>query len=517
MNLTKSISKTNPELTQTGTLDFPSKSIPVFLSKPKKIDKSSSQIHFQDLRMNATQFEIETQSAPELTQRDTLDFPSKSIPEFLSKSKKIAKSSSQNHFQDPKMNATQFELDAAEQTGLPQTGTLGFLSGSTPEKKQAKKSKKKPAPVFLSVDDDDDKEYTEIHFQDPKMNATQIEIDDDIIVRPIKPKTKSKRKCQPLPLDEDFGVAMPSPEVSNDVQYLDIFETDDIREQFGDVDEEEDFIAVNQEISILPPRDEIPDIGDFDADDEEIEEIRRQRDEWDRKLAEKQSKKEKEAKEKQIANLREKQIDAIKKETDRLQSVLKYHQDIVIAHQHMIDEQLERLRQAENGELDEALFEKFTTVRRNTEANIKSAKASQGKPSQGKRKPPTKIERRSSVLFDDGDVFRHLATKNKKILSVAWCKYDKNRDEFRLSFISGSTNEDGWSEAEVADMIYVDDFEQEEDNYFKNLNQFIVYHNKANVPEKVQKETAWAGSVCLAKFQDGRTYFEDVGKIKPKA
>jgi hypothetical protein len=101
-----------------------------------------------------------------------------------------------------------------------------------------------------------------------------------------------------------------------------------------------------------------------------------------------------------------------------------------------------------------------------------------------KRKAPTKICRDSDKLFNDGEVLRHTATNGKTALNIIHCYYDKKEDKFELCSVSNNM----LNEVSVISKL---------GHSFKNLNQFIIYNNKQYAPEKVQKETAWNGSVKL--------------------
>ena len=114
-----------------------------------------------------------------------------------------------------------------------------------------------------------------------------------------------------------------------------------------------------------------------------------------------------------------------------------------------------------------------------------------------KRKAPTKLCRESNRLFRDGELIRHIATKkgDKQVLNTLFCYYDKNADKFILCDNKKKPmNFEGVGE-------------------IKNLNQFIIVNNKKYVPEKVQKETAWAGSVTI--YRENK--WVSVGKIEPIA
>jgi hypothetical protein len=114
-----------------------------------------------------------------------------------------------------------------------------------------------------------------------------------------------------------------------------------------------------------------------------------------------------------------------------------------------------------------------------------------------KRKAPTKLCRESNRLFRDGELIRHIATKkgDKNILNTLFCYYNKNADKFILC----DNNKKPMNFEGVGEI--------------KNLNQFIIVNNKKYVPEKVQKETAWAGSVTI--YRENK--WISVGKIEPIA
>ena len=114
-----------------------------------------------------------------------------------------------------------------------------------------------------------------------------------------------------------------------------------------------------------------------------------------------------------------------------------------------------------------------------------------------KRKAPTKLCRESNRLFRDGELIRHIATKkgDKQVLNTLFCYYNKNTDKFILC----DNNKKPMNFEGVGEI--------------KNLNQFIIVNNKKYVPEKVQKETAWAGSVTI--YRENK--WISVGKIEPIA
>lgn len=116
---------------------------------------------------------------------------------------------------------------------------------------------------------------------------------------------------------------------------------------------------------------------------------------------------------------------------------------------------------------------------------------------EGKRAPPTKKECRSSVLFEDEELFRHNATRGGVLLNTIYCYYESATDRFQLC------------DEESNPIIDGDDVVSENGITFGNLNQFIIYNNRQYVPEKVQRETAWAGSVCV--FRDE---WISVGKLQ---
>ena len=103
-----------------------------------------------------------------------------------------------------------------------------------------------------------------------------------------------------------------------------------------------------------------------------------------------------------------------------------------------------------------------------------------------KRATPKKICRDSDKLFNDGEVLKHTATKDKIALNHIYCYYDKTEDKFELCSV-------------VFNMLNEIVTTNKLGHTFKNLNQFIIYNNKQYAPEKVQKETAWNGSVKLCR------------------
>jgi len=103
-----------------------------------------------------------------------------------------------------------------------------------------------------------------------------------------------------------------------------------------------------------------------------------------------------------------------------------------------------------------------------------------------KRATPTKICRESDKLFECGDVLKHTATKDKTTLNIIYCYYDKDQDKFELCSVVFNMLNEIVSTSKLG-------------HSFKNLNQFIIYNNKQYAPEKVQKETAWNGSVKLCR------------------
>jgi hypothetical protein len=117
------------------------------------------------------------------------------------------------------------------------------------------------------------------------------------------------------------------------------------------------------------------------------------------------------------------------------------------------------------------------------------------KKTEGKRKTPTKKERRNAFLFKHNEVVRHNATNkgSNKVLNSLYAKYDAEKDEWILCDIKRTPL----------------DFEGV--GTAKNLNQFIIINNKKYVPEKVQKETAYSG--CVKVYRNNE--WISVGKIEP--
>lgn len=108
------------------------------------------------------------------------------------------------------------------------------------------------------------------------------------------------------------------------------------------------------------------------------------------------------------------------------------------------------------------------------------------------RAPPTKHVRESCLLFQDREVVEHIATeKNTRV------PLNRITAEFRLA-----TND--WR-------IISDEHNTIVGKVVYNLNQFIIANNEIYVPEKVQKETAWAGSVKVNRDN----VWISVGKISP--
>jgi len=149
-----------------------------------------------------------------------------------------------------------------------------------------------------------------------------------------------------------------------------------------------------------------------------------------------------------------------------------------------------RRQEIDNGDFDEVLLN--AVFLKKTEKLVKE------KPEkEGKRAPPTKKERRSSVLFEDEELFRHRATRGGVLLNTIYCYYESATDCFQLCDEESNPITDG------------DDVVSRNGITFENLNQFIIYNNRQYVPEKVQRETAWAGSVCV--FRDDE--WISVGKL----
>jgi len=307
---------------------------------------------------------MQVETATKLT-KTTPEFASDATPDFPSKSKKIVKHSTEIHFPKPKMNSTQVETaKSVIPLALTETDTPEFASVSTPDKKEAKTS---DTPEFPSKSEKIVKHSTIMHNSrtpESTMNSTQVETEtDDIVI--VKPKKKTRRlKIVGVPIvepivepDPGFGVAMPSPEVSNDVCFDDIIDTDEARDRHWDVDELTEFNAV-EDIPLMPPQpqDEVPDMADFDDDEEEIKEIQRQRAEWDRKLAEKIALKEK----KTLASMAREELPTLRAErlkwkNQTLQGYIRQLEGI----QSYIDEAKEEIRLIEEGGMDDELVEKF--------------------------------------------------------------------------------------------------------------------------------------------------------------
>ena len=108
------------------------------------------------------------------------------------------------------------------------------------------------------------------------------------------------------------------------------------------------------------------------------------------------------------------------------------------------------------------------------------------------RAPPTKRVRESRLLFQDREVVEHIATEKNTRTPL-----NRITAEFRLE-----TNY--WH-------IITDEHNTMIGKVVRNLNQFIIANNEIYAPEKVQKETAWAGSVKVNRDD----VWISVGNINP--
>lgn len=151
-----------------------------------------------------------------------------------------------------------------------------------------------------------------------------------------------------------------------------------------------------------------------------------------------------------------------------------------------------RRQEIENGDFDEMILN-AVFLKTDVKEPVKEKPKAKV---EGKRAPPTKKERRSSVLFEDEELFRHNATRGGVLLNTMYCYYEAATDRFQLCDEESNPMMDG-------------DVGVQTGTTFDNLNQFIIYNNRQYVPEKVQRETAWAGSVCV--FRDEK--WISVGKL----
>ena len=108
------------------------------------------------------------------------------------------------------------------------------------------------------------------------------------------------------------------------------------------------------------------------------------------------------------------------------------------------------------------------------------------------RAPPTKRVRESRLLFQDREVVEHIATEKNTRTPL-----NRITAEFRLE-------SNDWC-------IITDEHNTMIGKVVSNLNQFIIANNEIYVPEKVQKETAWAGSVKVNR----NDVWISVGNINP--
>ena len=108
------------------------------------------------------------------------------------------------------------------------------------------------------------------------------------------------------------------------------------------------------------------------------------------------------------------------------------------------------------------------------------------------RAPPTKRVRESRLLFQDREVVEHIATEKNTRAPL-----NRITAEFRLE-------SNDWC-------IITDEHNTMIGKVVSNLNQFIIANNSVYVPEKVQKETAWAGSVKVNRDD----VWISVGNINP--
>jgi hypothetical protein len=172
-----------------------------------------------------------------------------------------------------------------------------------------------------------------------------------------------------------------------------------------------------------------------------------------------------------------------------------FEKELVLMREKFESDKAKHLSQLENyksGAYDERLLQQANNILDMKTKKVKKEKVEKVE-RMSKRASPVKKERRSSHLFRDGEVMRHKATKDKELLNTIYCVYQANEDNFALCDIEGN-------------------LQKEEGKYilFSNLNQFIIYNNKQYAPEKVQRETAWGGSVCV--FRD--TWI-NIKKISP--
>ena len=108
------------------------------------------------------------------------------------------------------------------------------------------------------------------------------------------------------------------------------------------------------------------------------------------------------------------------------------------------------------------------------------------------RAPPTKRVRESRLLFQDREVVEHIATEKNTRAPL-----NRITAEFRLDI-------NKWC-------IITDEHNTMVGKIVRNLNQFIIANNEIYAPEKVQKETAWAGSVKVNRDD----VWISVGNINP--